>query len=141
MSMDNVNVFETESDRSSLLKRTEGLIHHCVDDGWNLEEFKLLLKNLTLLPNEKNDLIIITSRTLYLFNAFCRYSIEIQYSQQQVILYRLVIGQSFCGNNDCSIPTDTNLVPSSSSTTSPKPYYEEYKLFHNSTNLIVELFD
>ena len=52
MSLDNVNVFETESDRSSLLERTKELIHYCIDDGWNLEELKLLLKKLALHPDK-----------------------------------------------------------------------------------------
>ena len=66
MPMNNVNVFETESDRSSLLERTEGLIHFCIDEGWKLEELKLLLKNLELQPEEKHDLMVIATTSMKL---------------------------------------------------------------------------
>ena len=46
MTLHDGNIFEQRSDNYSLLQRTEGLIHHCIDDGWSMDELKILLKNL-----------------------------------------------------------------------------------------------
>ena len=53
MTSDNSNISQQESDIRSLLDRTKGLIHYCIDDEWKLEELKLLLKNLKLQSNKK----------------------------------------------------------------------------------------
>ena len=48
------------------MERTEGLIHFCIDEGWKLEELKLLLKNLELQPEEKHDLMVIATTSMKL---------------------------------------------------------------------------